>query len=36
MEITLLYQGKKTKKYKEVGPAELPCYKEVLLYPTSL
>ena len=36
MKITLLYQGKKTKKYKEVGPAELPCYKRVLLYPTSL
>ena len=32
----LLYQGKKTKKYKELGPAKLPCYKMVLLYPTSL
>ena len=32
-----MYQGKETKKYKEVGPAELPCYKsELLLYPTSL
>ena len=36
MKITLLYQGKKTKKYKELGPAKLPCYKRVLLYPTSL
>ena len=42
MKIALLYQVshyirvKKTKKYKEVGPAELPCYKRVLLYPTSL
>ena len=36
MKITLLYQGKKTKKYKEVGSAELTCYKRVLLYPTSL
>ena len=27
-----LYQGKKTKKYKELGPAKLPCYKRVLLY----
>ena len=35
MKITLLYsvsgfslsQGKKTKKYKELGPAKLPCYK---------
>ena len=42
MKITLLYRVshsirvKKTKKYKEVGPAELPCYKRVLLYPTSL
>ena len=26
-----LYQGKKTKKYKELGPAKLPCYKRVLL-----
>ena len=32
----LLYQGKKTKNYKELGPAKLPCYKRVLLYPTSL
>ena len=31
-----LYQGKETKKYKELGPAKLPCYKRVLLYPTSL
>ena len=31
-----LYQGKKTKNYKELGPANLPCYKRVLLYPTSL
>ena len=30
-----LYQGKKTKKYKELGPAKLPCYNRVLLYPTS-
>ena len=42
MKITLLYQVshyirvKKTKKYKEQGPAKLPCYKRVLLYPTSL
>ena len=39
MKITLLYQvshNKKTKKYKELGPAKLPCYKRVLLYPTSL
>ena len=41
MKITLLYQvshyiGKKTKKYKELGPPKLPCYKRVLLYPTSL
>ena len=42
MKITLLYQvfslyqGKKTKKYKDLGPAKLPCYKRVLLYPTSL
>ena len=32
MKITLLYQVShyirvKTKKYKEVGPAELPCYE---------
>ena len=26
-----LYQGKKTQKYKELGPAKLPCYKRVLL-----
>ena len=31
-----LYQGTKTKKYKELGPAKLPCYKRVLLYPTYL
>ena len=31
MKITLLYQGKKTKKYKELGPAKSPCYKRVLL-----
>ena len=43
MKITLLYQVshyirvKKTpKKYKELGLARLPCYKKVLLYPTSL
>ena len=30
-----LYQGKKN-KYKEQGPAKLPCYKRILLYPTSL
>ena len=42
MKITLLYQVsryikvKKTKKYKELGPAKSPCYKRVLLYPTSL
>ena len=40
LKITLyacfLYQGKRTKKYKELGPAKLPCYKRVLLYPTSL
>ena len=42
MKITLLYQvshyirGKQTMKYKELGPAKLPCYKRVLLYPTSL
>ena len=41
-KITLLYQVshyirvKKPKKYKELGPAKLPCYKRVLLYPTSL
>ena len=38
MKITLLYQVshyirvKKPKKYKELGPAKLPCYKRVLLY----
>ena len=32
----IIYQGKKTKKYKEQGPAKLSCYKRVLLYPTSL
>ena len=31
-----LYQGKKTMKYKELGPGKLPCYKRVLLYLTSL
>ena len=31
-----LYQGKNTKKYKELGPAKLPHYKRILLYPTSL
>ena len=33
-----LYQCKKTKKYKGLGPEKLPssCYKIVLLYPTSL
>ena len=31
-----LYQDTKTKKYKELGPAKWPCYKRVLLYPTSL
>ena len=42
MKITLLYQVshyirvKKTKKYKELGPTKLPCYKRILLYPTSL
>ena len=42
MKITLLYhvshyiRVKKIKKYKELGPAKLPCYKRVLLYPTSL
>ena len=42
MKITLLYQVshyirvKKTKKYKELGPEKLPCYKRVFLYPTSL
>ena len=43
MKITLLYQvshyirvKKVSKKYKELGPAKLPCYKRVLLYLTSL
>ena len=36
MKITLLYQGEKTKTYKELAPAKSPCYKRVLLYPTSL
>ena len=45
MKITLLvvisgvslYQGKKTKKYKELGPAKLPCYNlRVLLYISDL
>ena len=41
MKITLLYQVShyirvKKKKYKELGPAKSPCYKRVLLYPTSL
>ena len=42
MKITLLYQVscyirvKKTEKYKDLGPAKLPFYKRVLLYPTSL
>ena len=41
MKITLLYQVShyirvKNKKYKELGPAKLPCYNRVLLYPTSL
>ena len=31
-QVSVLYQGKKTKKYKELGPAKLPCYKRVLLY----
>ena len=40
MKITLLYQvscyiGVKTMKYKELGPAKLPCYNGVLLYLTS-
>ena len=39
--ITLLYRvshyiGVKKQKYKELGPAKLPHYKRVLLYPTSL
>ena len=38
MKITLLYQVshyirvKKTKKYKELGPAKSPCYKRVSHY----
>ena len=40
MKITLLYQVShirvKKQKYKELGPAISPCYKRVLLYPTSL
>ena len=41
MKITLLYQVShyirvKRQRYKELGPAKLPCYKRVLLYPTSL
>ena len=42
IKITLLYQvshyirAKKNKKYKELGPAKLPCYKRVLLDLTSL
>ena len=41
MKFTLLYQVShyirvKKQKYKELGPAKLPCYKRVLLYPTSL
>ena len=28
-----LYQGKKTKKYKRLGPAKLPCYKRVYIRP---
>ena len=41
MKITLLYQVShyirvKKQKYKELGPPILPCYKRVLLYPTSL
>ena len=38
MKITSLYQvshyiqGEKTKKYKELGPAKLPCYKEGFCY----
>ena len=45
MKITLLYQvscymyfrvKKNPKKYKGLGLAKLPCYKRVLLYPTSL
>ena len=41
MKITLLYQVScymrvEKQKYKELGPAKLPCYKRILLYPTSL
>ena len=42
MKMTLLYQvsplypGKKPRNIKRVGPAKLPCYKKVLLYPTYL
>ena len=41
MKITSLYQvcvisGGKTETYKEMGRAKLPCYKRVLLYPSSL
>ena len=41
MKITLLYQDSecirvKKQKYKELGPAKLPRYKRILLYPTSL
>ena len=41
MKITLLYQVShyikiKKQKYKELGPAKLPSYKRILLYPTSL
>ena len=41
MKITLLYQVShyirvEKEKYKALGPAKLPCYKRVLLYPTSL
>ena len=36
MKITLLYQGKNKKKYKGLGPANIPSCKRVLLYPTSL
>ena len=41
MKITFLYEVShyirvKKQRYKELGPAKLPCYKRVLLYPTSL
>ena len=42
MKITLLYQVshyirvKNTNKYKELGPAKLPCYKRSLLYISDL